>query len=82
MGLSGGIDSTLVAVIAQMAMGAEKVTGMSMPSPFTSDMSKEDARSLATNLGIHFIETPIHDIYQSYKGSLAPVFEGLEEDVT
>ena len=82
VGLSGGIDSTLVAVIAQMAMGAEKVTGMSMPSPFTSDMSKEDARALAANLGIHFIETPIHDIYQSYKASLAPVFEGLEEDVT
>jgi NAD+ synthetase len=82
VGLSGGIDSTLVAVIAQMAMGAENVTGMSMPSPFTSDMSKEDARTLAANLAIHFKEIPIHDIYQSYKVSLAPVFEGLEEDVT
>jgi NAD+ synthase (glutamine-hydrolysing) len=82
VGLSGGVDSTLVAVIAQMAMGAEKVTGMSMPSPYTSDMSKEDARALAANLGVRFKEIPIHDIYRSYKASLAPVFEGLEEDVT
>lgn len=82
VGLSGGIDSTLVAVIAQMALGAENVTGVSMPSPFTSDMSKEDARALAANLGIHFKEIPIHDIYQSYKTSLAPAFNGFEEDVT
>jgi NAD+ synthetase len=82
VGLSGGIDSSLVAVIAQMALGAENVTGVSMPSPFTSDMSKEDARALAANLGIHFKEIPIHDIYQSYKTYLAPSFSGLEEDVT
>ena len=82
VGLSGGIDSTLVAVIAQMALGAENVTGVSMPSPFTSDMSKQDARALASNLGIHFREIPIHDIYQSYKTSLAPTFSGLEEDIT
>jgi NAD+ synthetase len=82
VGLSGGIDSTLVAVIARMALGAENVTGMSMPSPFTSNMSKEDARALATNLGIHFNEIPIQDIYKSYKVSLAPVFKGLEEDIT
>ena len=82
VGLSGGIDSTLVAVIAQMALGAENVTGVSMPSPFTSNMSKEDARALASNLGIHFEEIPIHDIYQSYKTSLTPAFSGFEEDVT
>jgi NAD+ synthase (glutamine-hydrolysing) len=82
VGLSGGIDSTLVAVIAQMALGVENVTGVSMPSPFTSNMSKEDARALAANLGIHFEEIPIHDIYQSYKTSLAPAFSGFEEDVT
>jgi NAD+ synthase (glutamine-hydrolysing) len=82
VGLSGGIDSSLVAVIAQMALGAENVTGVSMPSPFTSNMSKEDARALADNLGIHFKEIPIHDIYQSYKTSLAPAFSGFEEDVT
>ncbi len=82
VGLSGGIDSSLVAVIAQMALGAENVTGVSMPSPFTSNISKEDARALAANLGIRFKEIPIHDIYQSYKTSLAPAFIGFEEDVT
>jgi len=82
VGLSGGIDSSLVAVIAQRAMGAENVTGISMPSPFTSEMSKEDARKLASNLGIHFEEIPIHEVYQSYKESLAHMFKGLKEDVT
>ncbi|MBN1830972.1 MAG: NAD+ synthase [Deltaproteobacteria bacterium] len=82
VGLSGGIDSSLVAVIARMALGAENVTGVSMPSSFTSDISREDARALAVNLGIHFKEIPINDIYQSYKSSLAPSFSGLEEDVT
>jgi NAD+ synthetase len=82
VGLSGGIDSTLVAVIAQMALGAENVTGVSMPSPFTSDMSKEDAKGLAVNLGIHFKEIPINDIYESYKTTLEPEFKGFEEDIT
>jgi NAD+ synthase (glutamine-hydrolysing) len=82
VGLSGGIDSTLVAVIAQMALGAKNVTGVSMPSSFTSDMSKEDARVLAANLGINFREIPIQDIYQSYRTSLAPTFNGFEEDAT
>jgi predicted amidohydrolase len=55
IGLSGGIDSSLVAVIAQKAFGPENVTGVSMPSPFTSRMSLDDARTLAHNLGIHFV---------------------------
>jgi NAD+ synthetase len=82
VGLSGGIDSSLVAVIAQMAMGAENVTGISMPSQYTSEMSKEDARALATNLGIHFEEIPVDEVYAGYKRSLAHAFKGLNEDVT
>jgi NAD+ synthetase len=82
VGLSGGLDSSLVAVIAQMAMGAENVTGISMPSQYTSKMSKEDARALAKNLGIHFEEIPIDEVYSSYKQSLSQAFKGLNEDVT
>jgi NAD+ synthetase len=82
VGLSGGIDSSLVAVIAQMAMGVENVTGISMPSQYTSEASKEDARELANNLGIHFEEIPIDEVYASYRRSLAHAFKGLNEDVT
>ena len=82
VGLSGGIDSSLVAVIAQRAMGAEHVIGISMPSPFTSEMSKEDARVLAHNLGIRFEEIPITRVYESYKNSLKNVFLETEEDET
>ena len=82
IGLSGGIDSSLVAVIAQRAMGAEHVMGVAMPSPYTSQMSREDARELATNLGIDFQEIPINDIFQNFKKCLAPLFGGLPEDET
>ena len=80
MGLSGGIDSSLVAVIARKAFGPENVTGVSMPSPYTSQMSRDDARTLAQNLGIHFIETPITEIFKAFIQSLAPVFKGLRPD--
>ena len=80
MGLSGGIDSSLVAVIARKALGPENVTGVSMPSPYTSQMSRDDARTLAQNLGIHFIETPITEIFKAFIQSLAPVFKGLRPD--
>src|SRR4030042_3053359 len=63
VGMSGGIDSSLVAVIAQRAMGPENVIGVSMPSPFTSEMSREDARKLAENLQIRFVEVPISGIF-------------------
>lgn len=82
LGLSGGIDSALVAAIAVDALGAENVLGIGMPSPYSSDHSIADARALAQNLGIRFELVPIHDIYQATKNSLAPLFEGRPEDVT
>lgn len=82
LGLSGGIDSSLVAVIAQMALSSENVMGISMPSPYTSQMSREDARKLAGNLHIRFDEIPITDIYDAYKKELNSLFAGLREDVT
>jgi NAD+ synthase (glutamine-hydrolysing) len=82
LGLSGGIDSSLVAVIAQRALGPENVMGISLPSPFTSDMSRECANRLSVNLKIDFREIPITDIFESYRISLAPSFKGLKEDVT
>ncbi|MFC1580259.1 NAD+ synthase [Thermodesulfobacteriota bacterium] len=82
VGLSGGIDSSLVAVIAQQAMGPDNVMGVSMPSPYTSKMSREDARKLAENLGIHFQEIPITKIFDQYKGSLTEAFVGMKEDET
>lgn len=80
IGLSGGIDSSLVAVIAREAFGPENVTGVSMPSQYTSRMSREDGRTLAQNLGIKFIEIPITEIFSSYTKSLAKVFKGLQPD--
>lgn len=80
IGLSGGIDSSLVAVIAQKAFGPQNVTGVSMPSHYTSQMSREDAQTLARNLGIHFVEIPITEIFHSYIKSLEHVFKGLPPD--
>ncbi len=82
LGLSGGIDSALVAVIAQQALGSHSVMGVSMPSPYTSEMSRQDAARLAENLGIRFEEIPITDIYGSYNAALKELFKGLEEGVT
>jgi NAD+ synthase (glutamine-hydrolysing) len=82
VGLSGGIDSSLVAVVAKLALGSDKVMGVSMPSPYTSEMSREDARRLAENLGIHFSEIPITDIYGAFRGALNPAFAGMREDET
>jgi len=82
IGLSGGIDSSLVAVIAQRAMGSENVMGISMPSQYTSEISREDAERLAQNLRIRFKEIPITEIFNCYKKWLSPVFKGREEDET
>jgi NAD+ synthetase len=82
VGLSGGIDSSLVAWIACEAIGPENVMGVSMPSPYTSDMSREDARKLAANLNMRFEEIPISALFSAYKETLKPIFEGREEDTT
>ena len=80
--LSGGIDSTLTAVVAVDALGAEHVRGVSMPSRYSSEGSVADARALADNLGIAIDVLPIEGPYQSYLDTLAPLFEGLPQDVT
>ena len=82
VGLSGGIDSAVVAALAVEALGAENVLGVSMPGPFSSEGSKCDAKNLAANLGIRFITVPITEVFDAYKKSLASSFEGRPRDVT
>lgn len=76
VGLSGGIDSALVAAIAVEALGAENVQGVGMPSEFSSSGSVSDAEKLAANLGISFSIVPIKEIYTQFNGALKPFFEG------
>ncbi len=76
IGLSGGIDSALVAAVAVEALGAENVVGVGMPSEYSSLGSIEDARQLAKNLGIRFELLPIHDVFAQYRKVLAPLFAG------
>jgi NAD+ synthase (glutamine-hydrolysing) len=82
VGLSGGVDSAVVAAIAVDALGAENVLGVSMPGPFSSGGSKSDAATLAKNLGIRFITLPITDVFEEYKRALAPAFGDCPIDVT
>jgi len=82
IGLSGGIDSSLVAAIAADAIGSENVTGLFMPSGFTSDESREDAFQLASNLGIRILEMSIKPILAGYLKSLENNFRGREKDTT
>ncbi|HOP85006.1 MAG TPA: NAD+ synthase [Syntrophorhabdaceae bacterium] len=82
LGISGGIDSALVATIAVDALGRENVTGLFMPSRFTSDESLRDAVELASNLHINLIKVPIDEIYESYLRTLEPFFKGLKMDIT
>ena len=81
LGLSGGIDSALTAVIAVDALGKENVRGVSLPSQFSSQGSLDDARLLAANLGIRYEVIPIQLPFEAVKGQLAGVFQGLKEDV-
>jgi NAD+ synthase (glutamine-hydrolysing) len=78
IGLSGGIDSALTAVIAADALGPEAVWGVSMPSRFSSQHSIDDARQLASNLGIRFELLPMDNVYQAFLDSLDPVLAGTE----
>jgi NAD+ synthase (glutamine-hydrolysing) len=82
IGLSGGVDSAVTAVIAVDALGAENVTGVSMPSPYSSRGSIDDARALARNLEIKFLEIPITDAFRDFKAQFKEVFKGLPENET
>ncbi|BDS14755.1 NAD+ synthase [Aureispira anguillae] len=82
LGLSGGIDSAVVAVLAQRALGAENVRVLLMPSQFSSDHSINDARALAQNLNIQYDIVQIEPIYKSYEAALKPHFAGTSFDVT
>jgi len=82
VGLSGGVDSTLVAVIAADALGPEGVLGVGMPSEFSTSHSLTDARELAENLGMEMIEIPIAGIYHSYVDALEGPFGEVEAGLT
>lgn len=82
LGLSGGVDSALVAALAVEALGAPAVTGVLLPTEFTSQQSIEDAEELAAHLGIRALTIPIQPGFEALKGQLAGVFAGRREDVT
>jgi NAD+ synthase (glutamine-hydrolysing) len=82
IGLSGGIDSALVAAIAVEALGAEQVVGVGMPSEYSSGGSIEDSRELAANLGIRFEIVPIAPAFNDFMQALTPLFAGAPRDLT
>jgi NAD+ synthase (glutamine-hydrolysing) len=82
IGLSGGIDSALTAVIAAEAAGPENVIGVGMPGPYSSQGSIDDARALANKLGIRFELLSINPAYEAYRQTLQTVFADMKEDVT
>jgi NAD+ synthase (glutamine-hydrolysing) len=82
IGLSGGIDSAITAAIAVDALGSENVLGVSMPGPYSSQGSIDDARELAQNLKIRFEIVPITKMFNEYLKGLTPVFQGLPPDLT
>ncbi len=82
LGLSGGIDSSLAAYVAAKALGPRNVTGVLMPSRYTSDLSNTDAEALAKNLGVDTQVVPIRPAFDAYRGMLEEAFKGLPEDVT
>lgn len=82
LGLSGGIDSALTAVIAADALGPENVHGLTMPGPYSSGGSVEDSLALAENLGIRCDEISISEVFAAVKKTMLPLFDGRKEDVT
>ncbi len=82
LGLSGGIDSAVTAVLAARALGSENLRVVLMPSPFSSDHSVNDAKALAENLGVQYDIVAIKDVYDSYLNLLKPQFEGLDFNIT
>jgi NAD+ synthase (glutamine-hydrolysing) len=82
LGLSGGIDSALVACVAADALGPERVSVAIMPSPYSSEDTQRDARQLAENLGVEQVELGIASAMKAYEGTLLPVFDGRDPDIT
>jgi len=82
LGLSGGIDSAVTAVIAAQALGPHAVHGVTMPTQFSSGGSMDDSRLLARNLGIHFYTIPIQQSFDTFKAQFRDLFAGLPEDTT
>lgn len=82
VGLSGGIDSAVVAALASAAIGAENVVGISMPSPFSSQGSLDDAKELADNLGIEYSTVPIEPVMRAFDDVLGAMFSGTTRDIT
>ena len=82
IGLSGGMDSSLTAAIAVEAIGPDKVMGIAMPGPYSSEGSVRDAREMAEKLGIRFHIIGINQCYEAFRETLAPLFEGLAPDTT
>ena len=82
LGLSGGIDSAVVAALAVKALGPDRVYGVGMPGPYSSEGSITDARALAQNLGMHLDLVPIVEVQDAFLRTLAPVFAGRPRDVS
>ncbi len=82
LGLSGGIDSAVTAVLAAEALGPENVRVLLLPSQFSSDHSVNDARQLAENLGIQYDIVPIQPVFNAFEGALQPFFKDLPFNVT
>jgi NAD+ synthase (glutamine-hydrolysing) len=82
LGLSGGVDSAFVAALAADALGPESVRSIAMPSPYSSPESVEDATEVASRLGIALDVASIGDVFEAYRSTLGPLFEGRAEDVT
>jgi len=82
LGMSGGIDSALTLAVAVDALGADKVHAVMMPSEFTADISVNDAREMASTLGVKYSEIAIGTLYEEYLAALSPQFDGLTFDAT
>jgi NAD+ synthase (glutamine-hydrolysing) len=82
IGVSGGIDSALTAALAVQALGPERVHAVSMPSRYSSEGTRSDARQLAENLGADYLELPIGPVVDAFEATLAPVFGDRERDLT
>lgn len=82
IGLSGGIDSALVLAVAVDALGPERVRAVMMPSRYTADISRVDARDMAERLGVRYEEIAIEPMFEAFRSSLAPQFAGRAEDTT